>query len=487
MQQLVSLLQLAAMRMHRPRAPPPPPRPRDGAVDGAVAWHMSALAPIPSGESTKGRSVLIVPLPKGTAQYVARASGPSIVTGRLLTSTTERTLSPQISVNRSHLPVRGFRFYHFHLHLHGEYLIEVVQVYDKFDAYDTKLAKQCLRLNTMFIGHAAIAIPRPQNQAGSQDDRIEVWVPQPVISGGQWVASPVQLQSRIQYTGSVPRYGSNTPFHRFKWMSCDASGSREQCESAPCPRCPNPNMCILGGSHAQQLARSFPYQANVVNIVYADASDDYQGNPGKPVSFNSSRNIQNITERLLACRRKITLVHVGQWDFGWPGGMTPLAYFHSAFDRLLKYLQTFLPDIAVITTNINPIGIFHVSCPPGEWRTPAIIDEANKIMISVANRLRVPVIDTTDIMAPMWDRSDDWCHPDSGEVSWTLQCRMRRVVCNWHEFKMRATGGLLKGIKPRQNPEGVYSVPDLRTVSWAEMPAEWQPWNPAAWPPPEPT
>ena len=142
--------------------------------------------------------------------------------------------------------------------------------------------------------------------------------------------------------------------------------------------------------------------------------------------------MQQLRAQVRACQGRLTFLHLGQWDFSRICGLTPFHTFREDFETLVKGLQAIIADLAIITMNYIPVIRDQLSCPPIDWRTPPIIDEANRIMITVGEQLGVPVLDNTDIIAPMWDHARDWCHPH-GPVLEALRCRARNVLCNWRE------------------------------------------------------
>ena len=50
------------------------------------------------------------------------------------------------------------------------------------------------------------------------------------------------------------------------------------------------------------------------------------------------------------------------------------------------------------------------SCPPGDWRSPPVIDMYNQVTKRVCNKFKIPLIETNDIIGIMWDRAADFCH-----------------------------------------------------------------------------
>jgi len=80
---------------------------------------------------------------------------------------------------------------------------------------------------------------------------------------------------------------------------------------------------------------------------------------------------------------------------------------------VLHAIQSFTgpTQFFVWSINYNALGGFLTSCPPIDYRTPEVVNMANKVMRAAAEKHEVEYIDTSHIMGPMWDIEEDWCHP----------------------------------------------------------------------------
>ena len=88
--------------------------------------------------SVSGRLVHI-PIPSnGTAQYIARASGPSIAIGSRRVYASARSRTRGISVKLSRLPEESLQVFELNLLVPGHYLLEVLKLYDSFDPLDER-------------------------------------------------------------------------------------------------------------------------------------------------------------------------------------------------------------------------------------------------------------------------------------------------------------------------------------------------------------
>ena len=387
--------------------------------------------------SVSGRLVHI-PIPSnGTAQYIARASGPSIAIGSRRVYASARSRTRGISVKLSRLPEESLQVFELNLLVPGHYLLEVLKLYDSFDPLDERLADKCLSVHTEFVGN--VTVPRAPSRI--QHVQADTWVAR---------STRVELPTRAQLAGA---HNDSERYRHFGFMTC-AYG---RCQPATCSKCDYPPSCFIGASHPRFLHQRIPNSKHV-DIRFAHGGLGTSGIPcrclgtsgipcrfvrrrtnkyTKPEVFNHtprgpSPSMQQLRAQVRACQGRITFLHLGQWDFSRFCGLTPFHTFREDFETLVKGLQAIIADLAIITMNYMPVIRDQLSCPPIGWRTPPIIDEANRIMITVGKQLGVPVLDNTDIIAPMWDHARDWCHPH-GPVLGALRCRARNVLCNWRE------------------------------------------------------
>ena len=369
--------------------------------------------------SVSGRLVHI-PIPSnGTAQYIARASGPSIAIGSRRVYASARSRTRGISVKLSRLPEESLQVFELNLLVPGHYLLEVLKLYDSFDPLDERLADKCVSVHTEFVGN--VTVPRDPSRVPVQHVQADTWVAR---------STRVELPTRAQFAGA---HNNSERYRHFDFMTCAYS----RCRPATCSACDYPPSCLIGASHPRNLRFLIPNSRHV-DIRFAQAN----GMPckrkriyTKPDVFNHpprgpSPSMKRLRAKVHACQGKLTFLHLGQWDFSGHCGLTPFHTFREDFETLVKGLKAIVADLAIITMNHMPLIRDALSCPPIDWRTPPIIDEANRIMITVGEQLGVPVLDNTDIIAPMWDQARDWFHPH-GPVLGALGCRLRNVLCNW--------------------------------------------------------
>jgi hypothetical protein len=67
-------------------------------------------------------------------------------------------------------------------------------------------------------------------------------------------------------------------------------------------------------------------------------------------------------------------------------------------------------DNATVYQSYNPLGDAISSCPATDWRYPPVIDGYNSIIKSLCEKHELTYLDTNDIIGPMWDSGNDFCH-----------------------------------------------------------------------------
>ena len=133
------------------------------------------------------------------------------------------------------------------------------------------------------------------------------------------------------------------------------------------------------------------------------------------------------------------LLHLGQWDLGWPESLTPFDVFERQFADRLKELQR-QPGVTplVLSCNYNPLNCIITQCPPTDWRSPPMVDHLNEIMRRQAEAHKVPFLDTSDIGGPLWDSSSDFSHPQQ-RVLKRLISHVTNFVCHHKQFGANCT------------------------------------------------
>ena len=354
--------------------------------------------------------LLRVPLPTGTSKFVARASGPTIVatTQEVHTSVfTKRSsiLSDALNGTRNFLPEHSYRHLELMLPMLGVYAVEVLRIYSSFEPNDhDNLAVQCPMPHVALSARIAVARQSLDPLLPSLSDSMR-WIARSPASESPEL--PTRIQRSMDEKESLARHRA------FQWARCSRSGG---CAAAECPSCALRRSCLAGDSHARNLCASLP-RCTFIKLQFADASPSADATAlqgvGNNTVFDMARMSEHNSDRYSnpapfdeiarSCAGVDLFVHLGQWDFGWPGGLTPFPYFHHSLHGLLERLRFLRLGLAhggdarlpgnrmfLLTSNYNPLDARMLACPPTEWRTPPIIDEANRIIAAVGARLGLP-------------------------------------------------------------------------------------------------
>eukprot|EP01032_Pedospumella_encystans_P016087 gene16087-18369_t len=123
------------------------------------------------------------------------------------------------------------------------------------------------------------------------------------------------------------------------------------------------------------------------------------------------------------------VVTYGQWPASERvnGHPYPQSKFQEEMRRVVTLLQKYDPkqtQVFLRSINYNGLGARHTACPPGDFRSPPVIDMYNSVLRKLVKELNVPFIDLIHIIGPKWDAAQDWSHPvgkvATAEIEWIL-------------------------------------------------------------------
>jgi hypothetical protein len=85
--------------------------------------------------------------------------------------------------------------------------------------------------------------------------------------------------------------------------------------------------------------------------------------------------------------------------------------------------------VALRSINYNGLGYPGLQCPPEEGRTmPHLVDQYNTELRRIAIRYKLPFLDTSDLMRPIWDTAFDHCHYEgAGHLAQALE--LLKMMC----------------------------------------------------------
>ena len=92
--------------------------------------------------------------------------------------------------------------------------------------------------------------------------------------------------------------------------------------------------------------------------------------------------------------------------------------FQEYASSMKKHVKRFVENTPSASLHIylrsvheNPLGNRISSCPPKDWRNPEVVRLYNDILMMLCQDIEgVNWLDTRQVMSPLWDSADDWCH-----------------------------------------------------------------------------
>lgn len=215
-------------------------------------------------------------------------------------------------------------------------------------------------------------------------------------------AVPVPMQTRYQgqnCRGSTePRCMNSTSLdrftpYRFEWSNGGVMNDPTKFQQRNTNN--ELNLCVAGFSHSRKLMEQL--QAILpggINRIW------------HKIHFPAELTM-GLGKQILASNCTFIIVGVGQWA-GSKGVTFP--DYYTQMDSGVQILESLGINVVLRKIHYNPLGDSISHCPPGDKRTPAVIDGYNEILRNLARKHNVTFIDTGDIMDPMWDAAPDYCH-----------------------------------------------------------------------------
>jgi len=406
-----------------------------------------------------------IPLPQnGSAEYIVRASGAALVLGHVRTARRSNvaTLTHGMTVLRSRAGAEPTtRFAEVGLPLPGTYEVEVMRIFNEFDA--TQPLQNCVDphdlVEPFFLGRISVG---PQRYAG-RPAATSLWVPGP--SGAGPVSTRVQLcaarpfipkKKLLGYQDAegffVKELKPSTDFlgrlDSYVWRDEFAEPTAAEVEALRSAAAAT-GLCMIGSSHVRSLAftyaekfgkatymaRSFPEDDLIQTGPFAFVRLVYNNQTvQKHIGFTGAvQKHTGFTYRSVQLERcPMFVVSFGQWDLGHNCGYpTDLAAFEARLLTMVEALQTSYPaaPVVLVSESYNPLGCLASACPALDWRVPPLTRALNAAMRAVCRNIGPPLLclDTSDIQAPMWDGAPDWSHPTSKVVAQIVN-RIARVA-----------------------------------------------------------
>lgn len=177
-------------------------------------------------------------------------------------------------------------------------------------------------------------------------------------------------------------------------------------------------LCFVGLSHAREMA-------SAVKIWLSDWTAHNIKATNVDAQFPRMVNEQFVQQRIIGQCTK-TVIAAGQWSVGMKPPASKYAnlpptpfpkYRDEVIDMILALKAAGAEGVFLRSIHYNSLGDVKLTCPPQDWRHPAVIDQLNSILVNLTQTMGVKFIDTSDIIGPMWDSAEDFCHYRNDKVS----------------------------------------------------------------------
>ena len=180
-------------------------------------------------------------------------------------------------------------------------------------------------------------------------------------------------------------------------------------------------LCFVGLSHAREMAAAVNLWLQKLNTSNIKAvSVDAQ--------FPRFVNRQFIQNNIIGRKCTRTVIAAGQWSVGrippgskyarLPPTQFPQSQYRDEIHNMIVDLQASDANgIFLRSIHYNSLGDVKLTCPPQDWRHPAVIDQLNMIIKNLTQSMGVQFIDTSQIIGPMWDAAGDFCHYRNDDIS----------------------------------------------------------------------
>ena len=155
------------------------------------------------------------------------------------------------------------------------------------------------------------------------------------------------------------------------------------------------NLCVVGFSHSRKLMEQFRA------ILPRGIKTTWH-----KIHFPAELTME-LGKEVLKSNCTFAIVGVGQWA-GSKGVTFP--DYYKQLDSGVQILESLGINVVLRKIHYNPLGDAISHCPPGDNRSPVVIDGYNEILRNLARKHNVSFIDTGDMMDSMWDAAPDYCH-----------------------------------------------------------------------------
>jgi hypothetical protein len=168
------------------------------------------------------------------------------------------------------------------------------------------------------------------------------------------------------------------------------------------------HLCLIGRSHSREMRGEFIAWLDHFNITNVNVTQI-------ELTYPSSVKDKQMDSLVIGLNCTRSLVALGQWAASrrWNQPHLPPISFKKFRKDMIAVVKRFqLRSLQLYLRNIhyNPLGDLKLTCPPGDWRSPPVIDMYNTILQNISASMGVPYIDGTSVLSPFWDSAKDYNH-----------------------------------------------------------------------------
>jgi hypothetical protein len=163
------------------------------------------------------------------------------------------------------------------------------------------------------------------------------------------------------------------------------------------------NICFVGDSHSRELFYVAQRRFGRSRLVtYTFVATTF------PLLFSADQLQRNMCSVAVMC--------FGQWPLSqFAESPVTIDAIRSEFQAAFVEAKKATARVFFRSENYNGLGAHIRLCPHQDHRTPPAFDALNNAVRELCSETkgRVPFIDLSAVIGPMWDAAVDFCHPDA--------------------------------------------------------------------------
>jgi hypothetical protein len=136
------------------------------------------------------------------------------------------------------------------------------------------------------------------------------------------------------------------------------------------------------------------------------------------VVFSSTKELPSRHDEIRAQKCDKLVVGLTQWPGSYDHGK-PMQFqeYYEDLNNAIQLVKEEFSDLEVFlsSVHVNSLMSSVVQCPPGDWRTPAVMEGYNNIIQQICREKNVTFLDSSFLSEPLWDSRPDWNHLGGNE------------------------------------------------------------------------